>query len=130
MGTHVTREELLGRYDFVVYASARPPTRLRIPGEELPGVAAAGDFVGWYNGHPDFRDLTFDLGVRHAVVIGNGNVALDVARILITSPDRLATTDIADHALDALRGSRIEDVAVIGRRGPAEASFTTPEFVN
>ena len=109
--------------------SARPPIECYgIPGEELPGVAAAGDFVGWYNGHPDFRDVTFDLGVRHAVVIGNGNVALDVARILITSPDRLATTDIADHALDALRGSRIEDVTVIGRRGPAEASFTTPEL--
>ena len=129
VGTHVTREELLGRYDFVVYAVGAPADRvLRIPGEELPGVAAAGDFVGWYNGHPEFPDVTFDLGVRHAVVIGNGNVALDVARILITSPDRLATTDIADHALDALRGSRIEDVTVIGRRGPAEASFTTPEL--
>ncbi len=129
VGTHVTREELLARYDVVVYCVGAPADRtLDVPGENLPGVVAARDFVGWYNGHPDFRDLTFDLAVRHAVVIGNGNVALDVARILVTPPDRLATTDIADHALEALRGSLIEHVMVVGRRGPGQASFTSPEL--
>lgn len=129
VGTHATREDLLARYDAVVYCVGTPADRaLGIPGEDLPGVAAARDFVGWYNGHPDFREITFDLAVRDAVVIGHGNVALDVARILVTPPDRLATTDIADHALDALRGSLIQDVTVIGRRGPAQAAFTTPEL--
>ncbi len=129
MGTHVTREELLARYDVVVYCVGSDADRaLGIPGEDLPGSAAAGDFVGWYNGHPDFRDRRFDLAVRRAVVIGNGNVALDIARILITPPDRLAGTDIADHALEVLRTSRIEDVVIIGRRGPAQASFTTLEL--
>ena len=129
MGTHVTREELLARYDVVVYCVGSDVDRdLGIPGEDLPGSAAAGDFVGWYNGHPDFRDRRFDLAVRRAVVIGNGNVALDIARMLITPPDRLAGTDIADHALEVLRTSRIEDVVIIGRRGPAQASFTTPEL--
>jgi len=129
VGIDITREELLARYDAVVYCVGSPADRvLGIPGEDLPGTAAARDFVGWYNGHPDFRALTFDLAVRRAVVIGNGNVALDVARILSTPPDRLAATDIADHALEALRGSRIDDVLVIGRRGPAQASFTTPEL--
>ncbi|HEY7815585.1 MAG TPA: NADP oxidoreductase, partial [Nakamurella sp.] len=129
VGLDITRDELLARYDAVVYCVGSPADRvLGIPGEDLPGTAAARDFVGWYNGHPDFRDLTFDLTVRRAVVIGHGNVALDVARILSTPPDRLAATDIADHALEALRGSRIDDVLVIGRRGPAQASFTTPEL--
>ena len=129
VGTHVTREDLLARYDVIVYCVGAPADRvLGIPGEDLPGVAAARDFVGWYNGHPDFRDRTFDLAVRHAVVIGNGNVALDVARILSTPPDRLATTDVADHALSVLRGSLVDDVLIIGRRGPAQSSFTTPEL--
>ncbi|HEY5880807.1 MAG TPA: NADP oxidoreductase [Nakamurella sp.] len=128
-GLSVAREELLARYDLVVYCVGAPDDRrLGIPGEDLPGSAAASDFVGWYNGHPDFRDRVFDLSVRRAIVVGNGNVALDVARILITPPDRLATTDIADHALEVLRGSRIEEVVVLGRRGPAQATFTTPEL--
>jgi ferredoxin--NADP+ reductase len=129
VGTRVTRDDLLARYDDVVYCVGAPADRmLGIPGEDLPGVVGARDFVGWYNGHPDFRDLAVDLAIRRAVVVGNGNVALDVARILITPPDRLAVTDIADHALEALRDSLIDDVVVVGRRGPAQATFTTPEL--
>ncbi len=129
VGIHVDRAELLARYDVLVYCVGAPADRaLDIPGEDLPGVVGAGDFVGWYNGHPDFRDVTIDVGTERAIVIGNGNVALDVARILATPPDRLATTDIADHALDALRGSRIREVVVLGRRGPGQAAFTSPEL--
>src|SRR3954452_3535984 len=128
VGRHVPRDELLERYDAIVYAigaeSGRP---LDIPGADLPGVAPATAFVGWYNGHPDHRDHDFDLSVDRAVVIGNGNVALDVARMLSLSHDELRGTDVADHALDALRTSRIRDVTLLGRRGPAEAAFTTPE---
>src|SRR4051794_18662194 len=129
VGRHVSRDELLERYDAIVYAvgadSGRP---LGIPGADLPGVVPATRFVGWYNGHPDHRDADFDLSVERAVVIGNGNVALDVARLLSLSHDELRETDIADHALDALRTSRIRDVTVLGRRGPAQAAFTTPEL--
>src|SRR3954447_15512594 len=129
VGRHVSRDELLERYDAIVYAigadSGRP---LGIPGADLPGVVPATRFVGWYNGHPDHRDADFDLSVERAVVIGNGNVALDVARLLSLSHDELRPTDIADHALDALRASRIRDVTVLGRRGPAQAAFTTPEL--
>src|SRR3954464_14987414 len=129
IGRHVSRDELLERYDAIVYAigaeSGRP---LDIPGADLPGVVPAMRFVGWYNGHPDHRDADFDLSVERAVVIGNGNVALDVARLLSLSHDELRPTDIADHALDALRASRIRDVTVLGRRGPAQAAFTTPEL--
>src|SRR3954467_3338633 len=129
VGRHVSRDELLERYDAIVYAigaeSGRP---LDIPGADLPGVVPAMRFVGWYNGHPDHRDADFDLSVERAVVIGNGNVALDVARLLSLSHDELRPTDIADHALDALRASRIRDVTVRGRRGPPQAAFTTPEL--
>ena len=129
VGTHVSRDDLRTRYDVVVYCVGAPADRsLGIPGEDLPGVLGARDFVGWYNGHPDFRDLTVNLDTTRAVVVGNGNVALDVARVLVTPPDRLATTDIADHALDALRDGLIHDVVVVGRRGPAQATFTTPEL--
>lgn len=128
VGTDVTRDELVDRYDAVVYTVGAPTDRrLGVPGEDLPGSVAAVDFVGWYNGHPDFHDRGFDLEVRRAVVIGNGNVALDVARILSTPPQRLASTDIADRALDVLRRSTIEEVVVVGRRGAAEAAFTTAE---
>jgi ferredoxin--NADP+ reductase len=92
-------------------------------------VVAARDFVGWYNGHPDFRDLSFDLAVPRAVVVGNGNVALDIARILTVDPSTLEDTEIAPAALAALRESRIEEVVVIGRRGPEHAAFTLPELV-
>ncbi|MEU4377221.1 FAD-dependent oxidoreductase [Pseudonocardia alni] len=129
LGSDVTREELVERYDAVVYAvGAQADRRLGIDGEDLPGSVSAVDFVGWYNGHPDFRDRTFDLSGRRAVVVGNGNVALDVARMLCTPADQLGQTDIADHALEALRSSSIEEVVVIGRRGAAQAAFTTAEL--
>src|SRR4051812_7971450 len=129
VGRHVSRDELLERYDAIVYAigaeSGRP---LDIPGADLPGVVPATRFVGWYNGHPDHRDADFDVSVERAVVVGNGNVALDVARLLLLSHDELRGTDIADHALDALRDSRIRHVTLLGRRGPLQAAFTTPEL--
>ncbi|MGQ0479899.1 MAG: FAD-dependent oxidoreductase [Pseudonocardia sp.] len=128
-GRDVTREELTARYDAVVYTvGAQTDRALGIPGEDLPGSVAAVDFVGWYNGHPDFAHLNFDLSCRRAVVIGAGNVALDVARILCSPHERLARTDIADHALEALRKSSVEEVVVVGRRGPAQVAFTTPEL--
>jgi ferredoxin/flavodoxin---NADP+ reductase len=129
LGRHITREELLARYHAVIYAVGTPGDRpMSIPGEELPGSAAATAFVGWYNGHPDHRDEEFDLSSRRAVVIGNGNVAVDVARMLTLTPAELARTDIADHALAALERSRIEEVVVVGRRGPEQAAFTNPEL--
>jgi ferredoxin/flavodoxin---NADP+ reductase len=129
LGRHLTREDLLARYHAVIYAVGTPGDRaMAIPGEELPGSASATSFVGWYNGHPDHRYAEFDLSCRRAIVIGNGNVALDVARILAVHPAELARTDIADHALVALDRSRIEEVVVIGRRGPEQAAFTHPEL--
>src|SRR5205807_5226030 len=101
---------------------------LGIPGEDLPGSFAATEFVAWYNGHPDYRGHEFDLSAKRAVVIGNGNVAADVTRILMLSPRELERTDIADHALEALRESAIEEVVVLGRRGPAQAAFTSAEL--
>jgi ferredoxin--NADP+ reductase len=99
-----------------------------IPGEELAGSYAATDFVGWYNGHPDFRERQFDLSGERVVVIGAGNVALDVARMLVLTREDLAATDIADHALEALAGSGVREVVVVARRGPAQAAFTNPEL--
>src|SRR5437879_13182574 len=99
-----------------------------IPGEDLRGSHAATEFVAWYNGHPDYRDRQFDLSQERAAVVGVGNVAIDVARILCRSPEELATTDIADYALDALRKSRGKEVYLLGRRGPAQAAFTNPEI--
>ncbi len=130
LGSHVTREELLSHYHAIVYATGSPADRpLGIPGEELPGSWAATDFVGWYNGHPDHPDLEFDLACERAVVIGNGNVALDVARMLVLSHEELSLTDIADHALQALESSGVREVVVLGRRGPAQAAFTNPELL-
>jgi ferredoxin--NADP+ reductase len=130
VGVDVSRAELLSRFDAVIYAvGASSDRRLEIPGAELAGVASATDFVAWYNGHPDFMDRTFDLSHPRAVVIGNGNVGLDVARVLTTDPDRLAETDIARPALAALRASRVQEVHVTGRRGPGEAAFTLPELL-
>ena len=129
LGEDITVDGLRARYDQIVYAvGAQSDRRLGIPGEDLEGSHAAFHFVGWYNAHPDFRDQEFDLDCEHVVVIGNGNVAIDVARILVHSHDRLATTDIADHALAVLRHSRVRRVTVLGRRGPAQASFTNPEL--
>ena len=113
----------------MVYATgAQTDKSLGIPGEDLPGSWAATEFVAWYNGHPDYRDLEFDLPHERAVVIGNGNVAADVTRLLTRSPDELARTDVADHALEALRRSAIREVVVLGRRGPAQAAFTSAEL--
>ncbi|MGA8365530.1 MAG: FAD-dependent oxidoreductase [Solirubrobacteraceae bacterium] len=129
-GEHVSREELLAHYHAVIYATGSPSDRpLGIPGEDLPGSHAATEFVGWYNGHPDHTDLEPDLlSSSRAVVIGNGNVALDVARMLVLAPSELAPTDTADHALDVLARSTITEVVVVGRRGPAQAAFTNPEL--
>jgi ferredoxin--NADP+ reductase len=130
-GEHVGRDDLLAHYHAIVYATGSPSDRpLGIPGEELPGSHAATDFVGWYNGHPDQCDLEIDLlSAERAVVIGNGNVALDVARMLVLAPSELAPTDTADHALEVLADSRVREVVVVGRRGPAQAAFTNPELL-
>jgi ferredoxin--NADP+ reductase len=130
LGAEVQRDELLRRYHAVVYAiGARDDNRLGIEGEDRPGSHAATEFVAWYNGHPDHADRAFDLSARTAVVVGNGNVALDVARMLVLSADGLAATDTADHALAALAAARVERVIVLGRRGPAQAAFTSPELL-
>jgi len=130
-GEHVSREELLAHYHAIVYATGTPVDRpLGIPGEELPGSHAATEFVGWYNGHPDHTDLEVDLrAAERAVVIGNGNVAIDVARMLVLAPSELAPTDTADHALEVLADSRVSEVVIVGRRGPAQAAFTNPELL-
>ena len=129
LGTDVTREDLLLAYDAVVYALGSQTDRhLGVPGEDLPGSVAATDLVGWYNGHPNYPDLALDLQCERAVVVGNGNVALDVARMLCTEPADLGRTDIADHALRALTDSAIREVLVVGRRGPVQATWTTLEL--
>ncbi|MCW2676458.1 MAG: FAD-dependent pyridine nucleotide-disulfide oxidoreductase [Modestobacter sp.] len=129
VGRDVSHDELLGHFHAVLYATGAPgDRRLGIPGEELAGSHPATEFVGWYNGHPDAAGNRFDLSARRAVVVGNGNVALDVARMLALTTDELVRTDIADHALEALAGSRVEEIVVLGRRGPADATFTTPEL--
>jgi ferredoxin--NADP+ reductase len=130
VGRELPVEELRAHYHAVLYAfGASGDRRLGIDGEDLPGSHSSTEFVAWYNGHPDFVDHEFDLTATTAVVVGNGNVALDVARMLALPRDTLAATDVADHALDALAGSSIEEVVVLGRRGPAQAAFTTPELI-
>jgi ferredoxin--NADP+ reductase len=129
VGADVSHSELMRHYTAVIYATgAQTDKSLGIPGEDLSGSWAATEFVAWYNGHPDYRELEFDLSAQRAVVIGNGNVAADVTRILTLSARELQRTDIADHALEALRESRIEEVIVLGRRGPAQAAFTSAEL--
>jgi ferredoxin/flavodoxin---NADP+ reductase len=129
VGVDISHAELMRHYTAVIYATgAQTDKSLGIPGEDLPGSWPATEFVAWYNGHPDYRGLEFDLSARRAVVIGNGNVAADVTRILTLSARELARTDIADHALEALHESRIEEVVVVGRRGPAQAAFTSAEL--
>jgi ferredoxin--NADP+ reductase len=128
VGDHVQAAELAERYDAVIYAvGAQSDRSLGIAGEDLPGSVAAVDFVGWYNAHPHFEEMAPDISSGRAVVVGNGNVALDVARILVSDPDVLATTDIADHALKSLHDRGVEEVLIIGRRGPLQATFTTLE---
>jgi ferredoxin/flavodoxin---NADP+ reductase len=129
IGEHVQAAELAERYDAVVYAvGAQSDRALDIPGEDLPGSVAAVGFVGWYNAHPNFEQMAPDLTGTRAVVIGNGNVALDVARILITDPNVLSLTDIADHALESLYPRGVQEVVIVGRRGPLQAAFTTLEL--
>ncbi|GJF11299.1 putative ferredoxin/ferredoxin--NADP reductase [Mycolicibacterium cyprinidarum] len=129
-GTHLTHEHLIRHHHAVLYAvGAFDERRLDIPGEDLKGSHPASEFVAWYNGHPDYADMTFDLSGERAVIVGNGNVALDVARILLLEPDELETTDIADHALEALKDSNIREVVLLGRRGPVQASYSSSEFL-
>jgi ferredoxin--NADP+ reductase len=129
VGVDISHSELMRHYSAVIYATgAQTDKSLGIPGEDLPGSWPATEFVAWYNGHPDYRDLEFDLSPTRAVVIGNGNVAADVTRILTLSSGELERTDVADHALAALRKSSVEEVVVLGRRGPAQAAFTSAEL--
>ncbi|MFE3543983.1 FAD-dependent oxidoreductase [Nocardia sp. NPDC059177] len=130
VGEHIDHQELLAHHHAVIYAvGASSDRRLGVPGEDLPGSHSATEFVAWYNGHPDFAEREFDLSGERAVIVGNGNVALDVARVLTAHPDELAKTDIADHALDALRRSNIREVVILGRRGPLQGAYSSPEFL-
>lgn len=127
-GRHVKLDDLKQFYHQIVFTNgAQSDRRMGIPGEDLKGSYTATEFVAWYNGHPEFRDLKFDLSQERAAIIGVGNVAIDVARILCRTIDELAKTDIADYALEALRHSKIKEVYLIGRRGPVQAAFTPPE---
>jgi len=129
LGRHVSVDDLRAHYHMIVYTTgAQTDRRMGIPGEDLQRSHAATEFVAWYNGHPDYRDLSFDLSQERVAVVGVGNVAADVARILSRTPEELAATDIADYALEALSASRIREVYVLGRRGPAQAAFTNPEI--
>jgi ferredoxin--NADP+ reductase len=130
IGRDLRHEDLLELYDAVVYAvGAQTDRRMGVPGEDLPGSWPATEFVAWYNGHPDFQGLSFDLDVERAVVIGNGNVAVDVARMLALTADELDPTDTTDAAIEAIAGSPLREIVMVGRRGPAEAAFTTPELI-
>ena len=129
VGKDVTQADLEGLYDAVVYAvGAQTDRRLGIPGEDLRGSWAATEFVAWYNGHPDFQDLSFDLTGERAVVVGNGNVALDVARMLALTREELASTDTTDQSIEAIAESGIREIVVLGRRGPVQASWTSTEL--
>ncbi len=129
VGAHVTLNQLRCHYHQICYATgAQTDRRMGIPGEDLMRSHPATEFVAWYNGHPDYRDYEFDLSVERVAVVGVGNVAVDVARILCRTKEELATTDIADYALEALSRSNIREVYVLGRRGPAQAAFTNPEM--
>src|SRR5262245_3079398 len=129
LGKDVTLEDLRAHYHQIVYTTgAQTDRRMGVPGEDLRGSHPATDFVAWYNGHPDYREHRFDLSQERVAVVGVGNVAVDVVRILCRTPEELATTDISDDALAALRESRVREVYLLGRRGPAQAAFTNPEI--
>ncbi len=128
-GDNLSLAEVLTHYHQVLFTTgAESDRRMGIPGEDLSGSYPATVFVGWYNGHPDYRDLQFDLSAERVAVVGNGNVAMDVTRVLARSVEELAQTDIADYALEALRHSKIKEIYLLGRRGPAQAAFTNPEI--
>ncbi|HXR12370.1 MAG TPA: FAD-dependent oxidoreductase [Gaiellaceae bacterium] len=130
VGRDVGHEDLVRLYDAVIYAvGAQTDRRLGIPGEDLRGSWPATEFVAWYNGHPDYQELDFDLDVERAVVIGVGNVAIDVARLLALTPDELGCTDTSDQAIAAICASSLKEIVVVGRRGPAQAAFTNPELI-
>ena len=130
LGSDITRDELRAAYHAVVYAiGTATDRRLGIPGEALAGSHAATEFVAWYNGHPDYCDLEFDLlRARRVVVVGNGNVAIDVARMVALGEDELGVTDAAEHAIEVLSRAAIDEVVIVGRRGPVQAAFTNPEL--
>jgi len=128
-GSHITLEDLHRHYHAICFATgAQTDRRMGIPGEDLGGSHPATEFVAWYNGHPDYRDYRFNLAAERVVVVGVGNVAVDVARILARTPEELLKTDVADYALDALRASGVKEICVLGRRGPAQAAFTNAEL--
>lgn len=129
VGSTVSHEELLEVYDAVVYTvGAQTDRRLGIPGEDLPGSWAATEFVAWYNGHPDFQDRVFDLAHGRVVIVGNGNVAIDCARMLALTAEELAPTDTTQEATDAINAAGVEEIVMLGRRGPVQAAFTPPEL--
>ena len=128
LGRDETVDDLKDYYHQILYSTGAQTDRpLGIPGDDLLGSHPATEFVAWYNGHPDYRDHHFDLTQERVAVVGVGNVAVDVARILCRTPEELLKTDIADYALEALRHSRVKEVYILGRRGPAQAAFTAPE---
>jgi ferredoxin/flavodoxin---NADP+ reductase len=130
VGKHLSHDDLLAHHHAVIYAVGAPnDRRLDIEGMGMPGTGTATELVAWINGHPDFTELPVDLGHERVIVVGNGNVALDVARVLTADPDELARTDISDHALQALRASRVREVVIAARRGPAHSAFTLPELI-
>ncbi|MEX2645915.1 MAG: FAD-dependent oxidoreductase, partial [Gaiellaceae bacterium] len=129
LGRHVRHADLAELYDAVIYAvGAQTDRRLGIPGEDLPGSWSATELVAWYNGHPDYPQLEFDLSVERAVVVGAGNVALDVLRMLALTREELAPTDATDASIEAIAGSALRELVMLARRGPAQAAFTTPEL--
>lgn len=128
VGVHLTLDDLRRHYHQICFTTgAQTDRQLGIPGEDLARSHAATEFVAWYNAHPEYRDCTFDLSAQRVAIVGVGNVAVDVARILCRTPEELAATDVADHALEVLRQSRVKEIYMLGRRGPAQAAFTTPE---
>ena len=129
VGRDISHDDLRRHYHAIVYSfGAETDRKLGIEGEDLPGSWAATEFVAWYNGHPDYRDREFDLSCERVAVIGNGNVAMDVARMLVLPREELEVTDTADHAIEALASSNVKEVVIVGRRGPAQAAFTNPEL--
>ncbi|MDE3026536.1 MAG: FAD-dependent oxidoreductase, partial [Acidobacteriota bacterium] len=130
IGRDLHHADLARLYDAVLYSvGAQSDRRMGIPGEDLPGSWPATEFVAWYNGHPDYQQLDFDLSTERAVVVGAGNVAVDVARMLALTPEELAPTDTTDAAIAAICSSGICEIVMVARRGPAQAAFTTPELI-